>query len=160
MSDNRHGFTLVELLLVMGIIAILASLTTISLIRPQTSSAINTSLTSLTADIKHTQLRAMAGDALGESTQQKHGIYFEQDAYTIFAGDAYSETNPSNFKIDLAGGTVFSNIDFPSSQILFLSLSGEVENYSDSQNSITITHPSSEDSKTILINKYGAITIN
>lgn len=133
------GFTLVELLLVMGIFAILAAFTTINLIQPQTKSSLDSTINMLIADLKQQQVEAMIGEAASQ-----FGIQFNPDSYTILKDD---------FTVSLDNTLSLSN-NFPSSQIKFNKRSGEVEN----TGSITITD-SGGNAKTINVNKLGVVNI-
>jgi len=153
------GFTIVEALLVMGIFAVLASAVVINMAKPQISAAVQSSSSVLISDIKLQQLKAMSGDTAGEFDSQPHGIYFEAGKYTLFAGSAYVPGRQGNFTVDLGGGAFFSSVDLPGSQIVFQKRNGEVLNYNEGFNSITIEHPAGTP-RMISINRYGAITIN
>ena len=154
---KQQGFTLVELLLVIGLFTILTSFVLINSLRPQVSSSVISNVSKVTADIKHQQLKAMIGKLDNGSSSYK-GVYFDSDKYILFTGNTYNSSDPNNFEIDIEGVT-FSSINLPSSQIIFEPSSGEVSNYSSSNNSFVIEH-SSGFSQTVSINEYGSLTIN
>src|SRR3989337_3900526 len=89
-SKKRQGFTLIELALIMGIIAILISFMSINLLKPQTTASTSSSVQILGADIKEQQIKAMSGDSDFETTTDSQGIYFESNRYTLFRGPTYA----------------------------------------------------------------------
>ena len=158
-SWKRQGFTLIELALIMGIIAILVSFITINLLKPQTTASTVSTAQTLAADLKEQQIKAMAGDSEGTATAQAHGIYFEPTRYTLFRGTVFPAGDPSNFTINLETGLSLST-SFPQQQIVFTKRSGEVTSYTSGSDTITLSHTQSGEQKIITINRYGAITVN
>ncbi len=148
----QKGFTLVELLLVMGVFAILSSLVTINLLRPQIKASVDKSVNTLIADIKLQQIKSMVGDNLNNGTADSHGIYFGTNEYTLFKGTTYTVGNSSNIVIPLDEGNTFSTINLPDSQIIFSRLSGEFSNYVSVQNRIIVGHSQGVTSTQITIN--------
>lgn len=157
---KRHhpGFTLIEIILIMTIFTILTTLASINLIKPQSSSKIDTTAATLIADIKEQQIKSISGDTEGASFPTQFGIYLEPSSYTLFQGTTYLVSDPNNFEVDLETGILISN-NLPSSQLSFSINSGEWENFSSSQNSITI-QDSTSNQKIITINRYGAFEVN
>lgn len=158
MKKNSFAFTVVELLVVMGLLAILLSLSSVNLITFYNKNTLGTSVDALISDLKQQQLEAMVGDTLGTSSNNAYGIYFQPDHYTLFQGNNYSPTNPQNFDVNLNADTQFSNILFVNSQVVFASVSGEVVNYNQNYNYVTLKNIQTGETKTIQINSYGAVT--
>ena len=159
---KKSGFTVIELVIVMAIVALLTGLTTINFIKPQTSATTQSAINTLIADIKEQQIKAMAGDSedsTGATPAQPHGIYLEANKYTLFRGASYNPSEPNNFAVNLETGLTLSTT-FPSSQLVFTKRSGEITSYSAGSDTITVTNSQSGEQKTITINRYGAITIN
>ena len=152
------GFTLIELALIMGIIAILVSFITINLLKPQTTASTASTVQILGADIKEQQIKAMSGDTDGESSTDSQGIYFESNRYTLFRGPNYA-SGSHYFQVDMDQNLILSNT-LPSSQVVFGKRSGEVASYAPGSDTITLSHTQSGEQKIITINRYGAITIN
>lgn len=148
---NQNGFTLVELILVIGLFGVLAAIATINLIKPQSSAIVTGTTETITADIRKQQLEAMM------DTAQAKGIYFESNQYTLFDGTTYNASDPDNFVLPLSGATTSSN--FVNNQLVFQTISGEVLNYSGSQNSFVISHTDGTQ-KTVSFNEYGILSIN
>lgn len=154
----KKGFTLIELLVVMGLFAVLAAISFISLGRPQIQAVISSSSFTLVSDLRAQQLKAMAGDTLGEATSQPHGIYFETNQYTLFKGASYNASDTTNLVIELTGVTL-TNINFPSNQVVFEKSSGEVSGYVSGSDNVTVAH-SDGSSSTITVNRYGVASVN
>ncbi len=153
------GFTLVELLVVMGLVAILGGLSFINLVRPQTSAALSTNVQGIMTDLRSQQLKAMAGDSMSASAAQPYGIYVEANRYTLFKGAPYSAGDTDNFVVPAENGITFSST-FPSGQVIFTKGAGEVSGYSGSANTITVTNTLSNESKIITLNALGAVSSN
>lgn len=100
----------------------------------------------------------MTGDTEGTNATQSYGVYFEQDQYTLFRGSVYSSTAPSNFVISLGGNIEFSTIDVPQSQVVFSPGSGEVNNYSATDNSVVFHNITTGEQQTMTVNRYGVVT--
>lgn len=160
LSSNTKGFTLVELLVVMGIFAILASFATINLIQPQTQATLNTTVPQITTDIKTQQIYAMSGESNGLSSPQLHGIYFGTTSYTLFAGNSYDSENPSNLEVELEQGLVIENVTFLDNQVVFRRGSGEIRNFDSANNTFDIRNTVSNEVINFEINRYGAIETN
>ena len=142
----------------MGIIAILVSFISINLLKPQTTASIASTVQILGADIKEQQIRGMAGDSDFETTTDSQGIYFESNRYTLFRGPNYA-SGSHYFQVDTDQNLILSNT-LPSSQVVFITRSGEVASYTSGSDTITLSHTQSGEQKIITINRYGAITIN
>lgn len=152
------GYSLPELLLVLTILGILFSLTTINLLGVYHKNTLNTSTSTLTADMKQQQLKAMVGDTGGQPSLSSQGIYFESNRYTLYQGDSYVSSDPSSrFVINLSSDLQFSTILVPNSEIIFSKGSGEITNYNPSLDNVTLQNIRTGETKTIRINQFGTI---
>jgi prepilin-type N-terminal cleavage/methylation domain-containing protein len=156
---SQAGFTLVELLVVMGLFAILAGMTTVSLIGPQAAAPVSASVNEIVADLKNQQLKAMMGDSGSATAAQPHGVYIQTNQYTLFKGATYSAADADNIVIPAKDG-VSLGANFPSSQVVFSKGSGELTSFTDGSNSISVESSISGDVTQIIINRLGAVTIN
>lgn len=152
------GFTLIEVSLVVGIFAILASFTTINLIKPQQSADLNSTTTSIIADIKQQQARSVLGETSGGSSAVVHGIYFESSKYTLFKGVIYNSIDPANFVVDLSPSLTLTTT-FASSQVTFNLQSGEISGFANGSDTVTLTIAGSQ-VKILTFNKYGVVNVN
>lgn len=154
----QAGFTIIEALIVMSIFISLIGLSTINLLNAKHKSSLSTSVDTFIADLKQQQIKAMTGDTEGRANSGNYGIFLDAGKYTLFH-DAYSATESTNFNIKLGDNIEFSNVTFPSSQIIFLQGSGEVSGYMSGSNTLTIKDIIDNSQKTILLNEYGVVTI-
>ncbi len=154
----QKGFTLIEILLVMAIISILFAISIVNLNTLQQNTYQNTSEELLLSDIKLQQLKSMTGDNNNSSTFETFGIYFGNTSYTLFRGATYSASDDENFTIELNPNLTFSNVEFANSQIVFEKNSGEIIDFTDGSDTITINNSITGTNAVITLNKYGVIT--
>lgn len=148
-----RGFSLTELILVVAVFATLTTLATVSLIRPQIYTKLDTAATSLVADIKQQQLQSMMGDTEGKPQAYPHGIHFTQNNYILFTNNTFDPVDPYNLTVDF-GSSI--EIVSPPSDLLFARRSGEIP----SNISITLRHTGSGETKTVTVSKLGVATVN
>lgn len=157
-KKNLYGFTLIESIIVVSIIALLTGLTTVNLFGIQDKTSLAVTVDTLISDIKQQQIKAMIGDTEGRASQDNYGIYFTPVSYVLFHGSSYSPTDFSNVIINLNDNVGLINIALPNSVVIFSKISGEVADFITGSDTITIKHNLSGEQKTIKINLYGAIT--
>src|SRR3989344_3323623 len=145
--NSERGFTLVELGIVFGIIALLFGFATINLVNVQKVTSINSAIDTLVSDMKSQQTKAMVGT--GSVAGESFGMYFQSDRYILFTGTTYSSTNSSNFTIMLGSSIQFANSTFPDNTIVFLRQSGELSGFIDERNTIAIQNTQGLNKKTI-----------
>lgn len=156
MKIKSNGYSIIEMLMVMGIFAMLLALITINLSTTQPRTSLNTQINTIIADIKQQQLKAMLGSSENNQPQQ-FGIYFELTRYTLFTGSSYSPASSSNFVINLDSNIEFSIINFPDSSIVFEKGSGEIASFLDGS-ALGVRNTANNDQKIITFNKLGNIT--
>jgi len=151
-----YGFTLIEVLVVLGIFILFLGFLTINImnIEPKTSLKLDTS--TVIADIKKQQLRAMTGDSFNNQPLA-FGIFLESNRYTLFGGSTYQAGNPGNSVIALPDNTLIQNITFPGSVIVFLQNSGVINNFVNGANTFAIRNSITNDVKTVTFNKLGTV---
>ncbi len=154
----ENGFALIELIVVIGIVSILFGISTISLLSVRNTASLNTAVATFVNDLKSQQIKAMAGDTEGRASHDSYGIYLEPKRYILFHGPTYSSSDPANFAITLQEDLQIINVLFPSSQIIFTSVSGDTANFTAGANRLTIQNVNDNSTKTIQINRYGVIT--
>lgn len=156
--QNNKGFTLIEMLVVISLFAILAGLATINLARPQSRATLNSAMPKLVAEIRNQQANAMYKKVNDNNNTKNYGVYFESDGFTLFEGTTYNPTKESNYKINTDTGIEITNINLPNQQIVFEKGSGEVFNYSVSQNTFSLTNTQINESINLSINRYGIVS--
>lgn len=159
MSKGQAGFTFIELLVVIGIVAITATLSTVILIRPQVTASVDTTVTTLIADIAEQQLKAVIGDSQGSSTSQPFGVYFEPKRYTLFRGASFTPGDPANFVVELDPNISLLNITLPN-PLVFTKRSGEVSGFAPGTNSLAVASDLQQEQKTLTISRLGKIDVN
>ncbi len=159
MFRKSAGFTLIEMLVVVGIFLVSFSIAALTIYQPQGKASLSTTVVSLVSDLQHQQLKSMLGESEGSATAQTFGIHFESTTYTLFRGATYSASDSNNFVVNLGQNLVLTNITFPSSQVVFNRRSGEVSGFSSGQASVTIQNTVSNEQQTVMLNRYGVPTI-
>lgn len=155
---KKNGFTIVELMVSMGILIVLFALTTINLSRLPSATAQVTNIDTLISDTRAQQTKAMSGYAVGTPSQSSYGIHFDSSntSYTLFRGDSYSESDQNNFIVKLDPNLTFFDDKFTGSQIVFSKGSGDAVGYLAGSDSISIRNEATGEVKNVKINKYGA----
>lgn len=152
---NQKGLTLIELIVVMGILLILFSFTSVNLLNIQKTTSLNLTADTLISDFSSLQNKAMQG--IGTAGETSYGIYFEVDKYTLFKNSSYSPTDPTNFVVNLSDGEYFSNITFPGNEVVFNGVSGEINNFTNGNNIIILQDENNNKTLTLKLNKYGVL---
>lgn len=154
---SSKGFTLIEVLLVMGVTFALVSFMSLNIFNSKASADIDTALYTFISDFKNQQTKAMVGDTEGRGSADTYGIYINNDKYVLFHGANYVPSDTSNFTVQMPETFAISTT-FPSTKLVFTQGSGEINPFTAGQNSITISDTKSNKTKTIQVNKYGIIT--
>lgn len=153
----KKGFTLVELMVVMFIVASLLAIVYIDVLSSQRKATVTSDSTQLIADIKSQQLKAMGGQNGGVAMASPSGIAFSGNTYTLYTGAKYQSSDPNNFSINLDTNLQLIS-SFSGNVLTFASGSGEVADFSSGSDTITIVNSFSQDKKVIKLNRYGVIT--
>lgn len=145
----KKGFTALETVLVVTIIALLFGLAANYYTNSQIRADLNVQAANIASHLRLAQSKASSG--LNDS---KHGIHFENSAYTIFQGDSYSALESTNFEVTLPETITVSNIALSGggSDVLFLQ-NGETEN----SGTIALTSENIGKTITIQIDSSGLI---
>jgi prepilin-type N-terminal cleavage/methylation domain-containing protein len=152
-NDNKQkGFTIIELVIAIGIFTVITSLITINLVNVQHIASIDSTATTLVADLKQQQLKAMTGDTEGRGIADQYGIHFDVKQYVLFHG-SYDPAGTSNFVVDLEGTLSFTGIT-GDGNIIFSQGSGESFGLS----TIILKDDLTNKQKIITANIYGVIT--
>ncbi|MDQ5900760.1 MAG: hypothetical protein QG600_338 [Patescibacteria group bacterium] len=152
-----QGFTFVELLLVMSVIAILTTFVSLALVNSRASTSLETVSSTFMADFKNQQVKAMSGDTEGRGMPDHYGIYFDSDAYILFHGSSYNSSDDDNFSVPMDNSVTISTT-FANDTVHFATQSGEITGFSEGQNTVTFSDASVTKSKTFIVNKYGVFS--
>lgn len=156
-SMNNRAFTLIETMIVMGIMATLIGLGVVRATSIERRAPLSATVTTIVADLRGQQTKAMAGYTQGDTVANAYSVYFETNQYTLFKGMSFNASEPTNAAFPLPTNVTFSTIDLPSSSIVFDKGSGDVVGHSDSANTMVITQGLTGESQTITINRYGTV---
>jgi prepilin-type N-terminal cleavage/methylation domain-containing protein len=144
-----RGFTLVELLVSMGILALIFGLSSVNISQLPSNTVQSTNLDTLKSDIRSQQTLSMSNDS-------SYGVHFESNSYTLFKGDSYTQGLNANTVISLDSGIVFTNTTFSNSVVVFSPGTGDVSNYLAGSDGFTIKSSGTNQATVVKINKYGA----
>lgn len=156
-TPKLHGFTFIEVIVVIGIVAMFASLVSVIAFRAMNRRQANSEVEMLLSAVASQQQNA-ANRALSDQPNQDYGIYFSVNSYTMFAGSNYSANNPANRVTNLPTNVTFSNINVPGQQIVFAEASGFIKNFNPSQSAIIMTDQFGLHT-TITINRLGIVEV-
>ena len=154
------GFTMVEILITIGMAGILMGLATINLMRTERTTSVATVTETFMADAKSQQVKAMNGATALPSSGESYGIHIDSDKYTLFHGTTYDPSNhTTNFIIPMDNNIILSTT-FHDRNIVFDQLSGEITTFSSSAktDSVTFTSGTGNVQKKIIFNQYGVVT--
>lgn len=160
MQNRANGFTLIEVIVVLGVLATLMSFATVNVLQLQRHTHVQTTVTALATDLYEQRQRAMVGDTQGRSTSDSYGIYFQTNSYVLYHGSSYSAASPDNVTIPIDSPIEMSSTTFTGSSVLFTKGSGEISGYSSSANTVTLTNTTNSEAVVLTLNKYGTITSN
>ncbi|MEK7517633.1 MAG: type II secretion system protein [Patescibacteria group bacterium] len=147
---NNKGFTLIELMVVLAIVATLLGLIAINLSSSQQKTSISTTVQTIISDMKTQQIKAMTSDTEGRPTASPYSVHFDANQYVLFYGSAYSSAEPSNFVVPLPPNLQFTTLI----NVVFSQTSGSLG----SAASVTIQNVTTSEVKTIQLNQYGVVT--
>lgn len=156
--EKKAGFTLPEIIITVGIAAVLLALGTANIFNAKHKASLTTTIQTLVTDLNQQRTKAMVGDTEGRSTSDSYGIYFTANSYVLFHGASYSSSDTYNYTVSAGDSAQFTNITLPQSQIVFASGSGQFVSYADGSNTLRITNSTTNEYKTITINKFGTIS--
>ncbi len=153
---ENSGITLLEMLIAIGIFAILFGFITLNLPSVLRSTSVNSSVVELIGDMRGQQEKAMNGAGNGASGSN-FGIYFQTDRYILFTGASYSAADPANFTVMLDKSITITNDTFPSSTLDFTQRSGTPSGFIAGSNTFVVKNSTGNQQKTIRVNRFGTI---
>ena len=154
--DKEKGFSFVELIVVVSVMAILFGFVTINLLGTQQHVSLVNIASSIESDIKSQQLKAMEGATSGGSAYG-YGVYVSSHSYTLFRGTVYSASDPTNAVVQVDTEVTLSTT-LPSATISFSQGSGAIPGFVSGNNTITMTDTNNNQTRTLTFNRYGVVT--
>lgn len=155
---KNAGFTLMEVLIVLFIFGTIVGMPMLFLYSIGRSDQLLASTREVVAALNEAQINAISGKSVDGQQPSSYGIYFQQTYYVLFAGTTYSAADSHNERTDLPAGITFSQIQLPSSQIVFSNVTGQVTSFTEGQNFIVLQDSNSLEAKQVTVSKMGAIT--
>ncbi|MDP2672092.1 MAG: prepilin-type N-terminal cleavage/methylation domain-containing protein [Candidatus Daviesbacteria bacterium] len=145
--NGKYGFTLVEVMLVMGVLGIITGLAIPFYQSFQISSALDNTGQEIIQALRNAQSKAISSQELSS-----HGVHFDTNQFVVFKGNIYSPADPDNEIFEVANTVDISSSG--SNNIVFSVGQG----LPDTQPVITITSSNNE-SKSINLNELGRINV-
>lgn len=143
---DRRGITLLEILVVVGIVAIIAAASVVLSVSSLNQSRISTERDQLIADLRTAQSRSLTG-----YQDDVWGIYLESGQYTVFKGSSYAGRDTDYDQVHAVTSTItYSgnaeiNFDFK-------------EGTTSDTGTITLTEAGTGETRGISINENGRIS--
>ncbi len=157
---SQKGLTLVELIVVIGILSLLIAIAFVSVANIRVLTTNTNTISVIASDLKAQQIKAMTGDTEGRGVKDNYGIKILPNEYIFFHGNGYNPMETTNYSFSIGSGYTLSTT-LPDQTILFASGSGEVVNFVPNQDTITITNSQTNQTRSLKLNAYGtAIEIN
>ncbi len=156
MKKRERGFTLIEVIVIMGIMVILIGLATINLLSAQHKASLSSTVDIFMADLKEQQVKAMVGDTEGRSAVDAYGMRFATTGYTLFHGPNYKSGDSTNYTPDFPT-TIQISSTIPTAQIVFASGSGEFTNFTQGTNTVIFTDTTTNEQRIVSVNRYGVV---
>lgn len=157
MKSANHlfrGFTLIELMLSLGIMTAIFGISSILLSNLIPKANLSSVVETLKAEIRQQQLAAMTNEKDSSDLAADYGVLISSSEYSMFAGTNYNPLPNDSFTTKVPE-TIELSTDFIDSVVIFEKGSGEILNYNENNKTITITDSISNQSVSIVLNKYG-----
>ncbi|MFA5888670.1 MAG: type II secretion system protein [Candidatus Paceibacterota bacterium] len=144
----KHGFTLVELLVVVAIMSVVSMIIFNTFVTFKTNQALN-----MDTDTVVEVLRQARNQTLTSKNSSSYGVHFSSTKVTLFVGTSYIAGSPTNQDFILSSTDTILTISLtPSgSDVVFDRLTGETVNYG----TVVVSSPGISKSKTVTIYKTG-----
>lgn len=118
---NKKGFSLLEIIISIAIVAVLSAIVVSSFHTAQLKKEQDGIAQELVASLDHQRTNSQAGKA-----GLRYGIKFNSSSYTLYSGNTYSITSPSNKVVTLPPGfSINQNLVNSDDVIYFTKIYGE-----------------------------------
>lgn len=114
--NTKKGFSLVELLIVLSMIALLSGVSIALYVQIKNKNNLEISTTSIVQALRYAKMNAEQ-----VNDDEKWGVYVTSDKVTVFKGNSYNNRDASSDQdLNLPGGVEISGLD----EVLFNKVSG------------------------------------
>ena len=147
-SDNRTGFTILEILLVVGMIVLLVAVSVPALGGWAARSQLSNFPLQAIDSLRRAEARATSG-----SGNSDHGVHFESGQFVLFEGSTYSAVDPDNQVVSLPANMTISAISLTGggADVIFEKPTGETA----TDGTITFEYTPDGTSITVSVNELG-----
>ncbi len=156
-KNNRLGFTFPEVIVTISILLTILGFAAVNLLNVRNSTSLNTVLDLLVSDIQNQEMKAISNNTEGRTNTSDYGMYIQTNRYIFFHGSTYNPSESTNVTVEIDRPLELSTT-FPNSIVIFSKGTGEISNFVNNQNTISITDTSQNRQKVITINRLGVIT--
>lgn len=148
---NKKGYTLIEVILVVGLLAIAAGVVTLLFLSVESNNQREIIVNEIVTTLRKNQSLAMFGQ-----NQSEFGVHFESSKYIEFPGTTYVVNNPENIEHQVPAGTFIENIEFGDGvDIYFKRVTGEAN----IAGSLEVRVRGLASVKQIIVNKLGTVNV-
>lgn len=118
--ERQEGFTIVEVVIAIAIIAIISTIVGVSFLRAVNDQNLKRSAATVRAVLEDARARTLASRDAAQ-----YGVHFATTTITLFKGDTYVENDPLNEDVLLAPHTEITTLSLSSgSDVVFERLTG------------------------------------
>lgn len=146
--ESSAGFTIIELLIVIGITAILAAGAAPIYSGLQVSTQLNESSAQISQDLRLAREQSHAG-----LNGVAHGVKFGTSQYTVFQGPSYATRTSGYDRVNTFSGALSISTTFAGNEILFAAGTGTPS----ADGTVTVVHEVSG-TRLITVTSSGAVT--
>ena len=150
-GGDRRGFTLIEMVVVVGILAILLTLSfaVIQLFTGQVN--LDTSSQQVLSTLQLARNRT-----LSSTGEQQHGVHFETSKYVLFEGSTYNAMDTNNKEFNLSAVEIYEINISGGSDVIYDRIRGTTSNSGNVKIRLTADTTKAE---TILVNSSGSVSL-
>jgi len=145
---QAQGFTLIELLIVVSIIITITAFTMPVFINLGQKRDLSGYQRQIQATIEEARDKTI-------HENQAYGVYFTASSFTFFEGEEF-QGSANQLQTNLPQNLTIAPIQLPNSQMVFLPIDGQVKDYDQNNDQITVSNSVGE-ATTLTINRLGVI---
>lgn len=148
---STHGFTIVELLIVIVIVSILALIATPIFLNSYTKNELTSAIWDVSDQLRRAQLQSM----LGQGNNQ-WGVHFQSDRFVLFKGGTYNASDPDNIEELFEPNITMSahSLNGGGDDVIFDKIFGATSTFG----TITLQEGTGGQQQTITVNEVGRVS--